>query len=221
MDALAPSAPRPGRLAPLLLDLTDRPCLVVGGGAVGTRRARTLREAGAQVTIVDPTPSSDAEALGERGVSLTRREYRASDLRGCRVVVAATGNPQVDAAIRRDADAAEILCNTASHAEECTVVFPSVLRRSDVVVAVSTGGESPAVAARVRDLIAEVVGPEWGALSEILGGLRAEIRARYPDPDERRVAVDRVMDSEVMDLLSAGDRTAARRRAREILDLEG
>jgi siroheme synthase-like protein len=210
------TAPRP-RLTPLLLDLVGRRCVVVGAGAIGARRAETLLAGGADVTLVDPAPSRAAEDLAARGARIERRAYAAGDLDGAVLAVAATGNPQVDEAVHRDADAGDILCNVASNVEECSVVFPSVLNRGDVVVAASTGGASPALAARLRDHLAAAVGPEWGALADLMGELRPRLRDRYPDSGERSRAVDRLMESDVMALLAADDRAGARRTALSVL----
>lgn len=204
---------------PLLVDLRARRAVVVGAGTIGARRARSLLDAGAEVTVVDPAPSVDAGGLGHRGARIVARGYQDGDLDGALIAVAATGNPQVDGAVRRDADAAGILCNVAADVAACSVVFPSLLRRGQVVVAASTGGASPAVAARLRDHLAEAVGDEWGALVELLGELRPGLRVRYPDSADRRAAVDRLMDTDVMALLAADDTAGARRLAHSTLGI--
>ena len=112
-----------------------------------------------------------------------------------------------------------ILCNVAADADACSVVFPSLLRRGPIVVAASTGGASPAVAARLRDHLARAVGDEWGALVELLGELRPGLRDRYPDSVDRRAAVDRLMDTDVMALLAADDTAGARRLAHTTLGI--
>lgn len=205
---------------PLLVDMTGRLCVVVGGGAIGGRRARTLADAGADVRVVDPSPSATVEDLARAGrARVERRPYSTGDLDGAVLVVVATGNPKVDAEVRHDARAAGVLSNVASDAEECEVVFPSVIRRGAVSVALTTGGASPAVASRLRDVVGDAVGPEWGELVALLGDLRPELRRRYPDSDERRRAVDRLMDSRVMELLAGDDRAGARALARETLEI--
>ncbi len=205
---------------PLLVDLRGRRAVVVGAGPIGVRRAGSLLDAGAEVTVVDPVPSVHAEALARRGARLVARGYEGrEDLEGAMIAVAATGNPQVDGAVRRDADASGILCNVAADADACSVVFPSLLRRGPIVVAASTGGASPAVAARLRDHLARAVGEEWGALVELLGELRPGLRDRYPDSVDRRAAVDRLMDTDVMALLAADDTAGARRLAHTTLGI--
>jgi precorrin-2 dehydrogenase/sirohydrochlorin ferrochelatase len=153
---------------PICLNITGRLCVVVGGGPVGRRKVRGVVEAGARVRLVTLCPPG-AELTG---VDVVVRPYRAEDLQGAALVFAATGDPEVDSAVRRDAREAGIPINIADAPEEGDFTLPALLRRGDLVLAVSTGGKSPALAAVVRDTIAERFGEEWGAVLAIAAALR-------------------------------------------------
>jgi uroporphyrin-III C-methyltransferase/precorrin-2 dehydrogenase/sirohydrochlorin ferrochelatase len=138
---------------PLLLDLTGRRAVVVGGGPVAARRARSLVEAGARVEVVAPAACEDVWALHDAGsVRLVPREYSYGDLAGVWLVHTATGDPEVDARVAEDAASAHIWCVRADQAELSTAWTPAVARQDDVIVAVSGGGD-PKRARAIRDAI--------------------------------------------------------------------
>lgn len=160
---------------PVTLLLEGRSCLVVGGGPVAERKAAGLVAAGARVTVVAP---SVAAGLAAMDVELLRRPFEASDVAGRRLVVSATGRPEVERAVRDAAEAAGVLVNAADDPEACSVLLPAIVRRGPVTVAVSTTGRSPALASVLRDLVAEVVGPE---VAEVAGALAAARRRLHAD----------------------------------------
>ena len=139
---------------PVFFDLTDVPVLVVGGGVVALRKAVGLAAAGAMVTVVAPQLSDGFDAVSSR---IERRDYVTSDIAGHRLVMTATDDPAVNAAVAADATAAGIWVNSADDPANCSFILPAVARRGTVTVAVSTGGASPALATRLRDDIASTV----------------------------------------------------------------
>jgi precorrin-2 dehydrogenase / sirohydrochlorin ferrochelatase len=132
---------------PVFLDLTDVPVLLVGGGTIGSRKAAALLQAGARLTVVAPQISDD---LATAATEVRRRPYRADDIIGHRLVLTATDDPAVNAAVHADATAAGVWVNSADDPTNCTFILPAVARDGDVVVAVSTGGSSPALASHLR-----------------------------------------------------------------------
>jgi len=203
---------------PIFLDLEGRRCLVAGGGPAGSDKAERLLAHGAVVRLVSPSLVPRLAALAADGsVEHRRREYRAEDLDGCVLAIAATGVEEADAAIARDASARGIPVSVAGAPALGTFVGASSLQRGDLTIAVSTGGASPGLARHLRADLERRYGPEWGELSAILGELRPELLAAVPEHSERRRAIKRVMATDVLALLAAGDRDAARRVAREAL----
>jgi precorrin-2 dehydrogenase / sirohydrochlorin ferrochelatase len=171
---MAEGGEHPTPYYPVSLDVTGRPCLVVGGGPVAARKARGLLSCGATVTVITPEVSPDMAALD--GITIERRTYATGDAGRFRLVVTATGRPDVDAAVFTDAEVAGVWVNSADDREHCTVILPSIHRDGPVTVAVSTGGVSPALASWLRRRLAAAAG-EAGTLAELLGQARAQLKA--------------------------------------------
>lgn len=165
--------PVTGPTYPVNLLLGGQRCLVVGGGAVATHKARGLLAAGAVVHLVAPEVGAEARDLP---ITWEERAYRSPDLDGVRLVVSATGDGVTDAQVFRDAEAAGVLVNSADDPEHCRCTLPSVVRRGDLQVAISTGGRSPALSAWLRERFEDELGPEYEALLEVLAEERERLR---------------------------------------------
>jgi len=165
------------------LDLEGRRVLVVGGGPVAREKVEGLLDCGALVTVV--APEIDPE-LDRPDVELLRREYRSADLEGRLLVVAATSTPSVNRQVFHDAEARGLLCNVVDVPDLCSFILPAVHRQGPIAVAVSTGGASPALAQRLRDDVAAVVGPRHAELADELRALRPWAKQRYPTYEARR-----------------------------------
>ncbi len=163
---------------PVSLVVTERPCLVVGGGPVAARKVEGLVRAGARVTVVAPTvvPAIESFAAGG-GVTIEQRPYRAAEAAAYRLVVTATGRPEVDAAVAADADSAGVWVNSADDPGHCSFLLPAVFRDGPVTVAVATGGASPALAAWLRQRLARACGDGIGTLAGLLEDARQRLRA--------------------------------------------
>src|SRR5215213_2631023 len=163
------------------LDLRARRCVVVGGGAVGLEKVQGLLACGASVTVVAPEV---VPRFHELDVVWRPRTYRARDLSGAFLVVAATSERHVNE--RAHAEARAMLCNVADVPDLCNFILPAVHREGPIAVAVSTGGASPALAKRIRREVAAIVGPQHAALARRLFALRPEAKRRYATYEERR-----------------------------------
>ena len=160
---------------PVSLRLHGLPCLVVGGGPVAARKARGLLAAGAVVTVI---AAGIGDAMAQLApVTILRRRYAPGDAGAFRVVVAATGDPEVDGAVFADAEASGVWVNSADDPDHCSLILPSVHRDGPVTIAVSTSGRSPALATWLRARLAEAGGPALGALAEILAEVRDQMKA--------------------------------------------
>ncbi len=215
----------PGRdraLYPMFVDVEGRRCLVVGGGPVATERVAKLIDHGAVVRLVSPEITPElADMVASGAVAEHRaRAYRPEDLDDCLLVVAATNLDAINRMVWQDAEARDLLCNVATAPELCGFVVPSVVRRGELAIAVTTGGASPVVAAHVRRRLETMFGPEWEALVDLMRDLRGELKARHPDVAARRRAVERLMESDVIRLLADGDEDGARALALRALDVE-
>ena len=164
---------------PVALELEGRRCVVIGGGDVAEHKARALLEAGAVVATVSPRFTPALEELASRGeVELVRRRYREGDLAGAFLAIAATDDASVNAVIHREAEHGRVLLNAVDDTRHCHFAVPALVRRGELTVAISTGGKAPALAKRLRTMLARQLGPEWGTLVEILGQVREEAVAR-------------------------------------------
>ena len=197
---------------PVCLDMTERRCLVVGGGPVAERKVAGLLEAGARLTVVSPSATNRLRdwARTDR-IRLLLREYSASDPDGHSIVFVATDDGRVNADVARDARAAGVLVNAADDPAHCDFILPAVLRRGELTVAVSTGGASPALARTVRDELDDYLDREdYTALARVAADARRTLRDRGARaPWERwRVA----LGGEVRELVRADRLDAARKR---------
>ena len=204
----------------IALRLGGRPCLVVGGGPVGARKAASLAASGALVTVVAPEVSPEVSAeLEGIGVKIERRPYDAADLDGCRLVVAATGVGAVDRKVYEDARARGVLVNAADDPEACEYLVPAVLRTGPVSVAVSTGGLSPYLAGWIKRRVGTVLGPELADLAGIVGRCRSALRGAGLSSED--ADWDELVDGVLWPLLEAGkaeeaDAAAAEWTARKL-----
>ena len=162
---------------PVLLDVRGRECLVVGGGAIGARKAEGLHACGATVTVVSIGMGEAILQLAESsGIVIHRRAYEVSDLEDKWLVVTAVTDPAVTAAVYADAKRARVWMNAADDPPHCSVILPAVHRDGEVIVAVSTGGASPATAGWLRDRIAKQAGDLPGRLADAVKEVRSRVR---------------------------------------------
>lgn len=178
---------------PAFLDLRRRRCLVVGGGAIGERKARALLECGARVTVVSPTVTPGLAALAASGRLAHRaRPFRRSDPRGSVLAVAATGDASIDRRVAAAARRWRALVNVVDRPQHCDFIVPAVLRRGELQIAVSTGGRSPAIAREIRRRLERFFGPEYGELIARAGEARRRAREEARTAAERIEAGERV-----------------------------
>lgn len=160
---------------PVALALGDKEVLVVGAGPVGARKVAGLAAAGARVRVVATTVSDDLDP--ELISELQTRPFQPEDVIGAQLVIAATGDRNVDAAVAQAARDRGIWVNAADQPEDCDFVLPAVARRGPVSIAVSTDGRSPALAQRVRDVTGRYLSEDVAHLAEELAVLRRQLRA--------------------------------------------
>jgi precorrin-2 dehydrogenase len=165
------------------LDLRDRDCLVVGGGRVAAEKVHGLLDCGADVTVVAPEIDDGLRASGAR---LVERRFMRSDVVGRFLVIAATGDRSVNASVSSAAGERATPCNVADDPELCSFILPAVIRRDPIVVGVSTGGASPALAQRIRDDVEDLIGPQHAELARMLHALRPWAKRALPSYEARR-----------------------------------
>jgi len=201
---------------PVALDLSGRPVIVVGGGAVAERKVEGLLEAGARVSVVAPRVTPRLAALaGEGRLRHIAREYRDGDVEGHDLVFIAADDTTVSRAVGDEAHARRAWVNAADDPAHCDFILPSVLRRGDLVVAVTTGGASPALARAVRERLESVITEDYAALTALVADVRRELRASAASPDA--AVWSRALDEDLQHLVRTGRAEEARQRLRERL----
>jgi len=205
-------------LYPVFLDLRGRRAVVIGGGAVAEQKVHGLIAAGAHVTLVSPETTPPLADLARRGaIEIRRRPYRPGDLAGAWLAIAASDDRAVNEAAWAEAERVGVPLNAVDDLEHCSFIAPAIHREGDITVAVSTGGKSPALAVRLRQRIARLVGRAEARLCALLGELRPELAGRVPDARARTALWYEIVDSDVIEFVRRGDIEGARGRIEELL----
>ncbi len=174
-------------LFPMFLKLEDRHCLVVGAGKIGESKIRSLLVAHAKVRVIATWATPTVTAWARAGVlDWEVRTFQAEDLNSIFLVVGATSSIEVNDAVYREAQSRQILCNIVDDPERCDFYYPSVVRRGDLQVAISTAGHSPALAQRLRREFEAQLAPVYAGWLDELGKTRKDLFARSIDPEFRR-----------------------------------
>jgi siroheme synthase-like protein len=204
-----------------LIGLQERQAVVVGGGSIAARKAGSLLEAGAQITVISPAVVPELRSLAEKGlIRLLERAYQAGDLAGAFLAFAATDDPEVNQAVWEEGNRSGCLVNAVDDPAHSNFIMPAVVRRGDMAIAISTGGASPALARRLREWLDTLISPEYGELVELLAELRPDLLARFGPGEERLAVALRLVDSDLLDVIRQEGREAAKRYVLELFDTE-
>jgi siroheme synthase-like protein len=169
--------------------------LVVGGGTVAARKVRRLLECGAQVSVIAPELVAELESLAADGTIVRRRRtFSPVDVRGSRLVFAATDDRAVNAAVVAAAEAAGIPVNAVDDPDESTFTLPARIRRGDLQVSIATEGGAPFLARRLRERWEQRLGPAWEPWLQAAARFRREVQARIVDPAARQRLYDRFVE---------------------------
>jgi precorrin-2 dehydrogenase/sirohydrochlorin ferrochelatase len=203
-------------LFPIFLKLAARPCVVVGAGNIAESKIESLLQAEAHVTVIAPDALPRVREWAESGqLRWLQRAYQAGDTAGAFLVVTATSEPAVNRAVYAEASAADILCNAVDDPPFCDYYFPSVVRRGELQIAISTAGESPAVAQRLRKEINAALPLDTGEWLMELGRLRREVTAVEPVGEVRKALLHELAAREVCGYAECPSRMRARQHFRE------
>jgi uroporphyrin-III C-methyltransferase/precorrin-2 dehydrogenase/sirohydrochlorin ferrochelatase len=199
-------------LLPIFLKLDSRPGLLVGAGNVALEKIGTLLHTGIRLRVVAPEAKAEIRQLASEGrIEWTERAFESADLDGNLLVIAATDDPSVNAAIYREAGECGILCNSVDDPPNCDFYFGAIVRRGDLQVAISTAGESPAVAQRLRSEIDELLPNDLGLWLTDIGRIRREILATHPAGEARKALLHQLADRPICK--PAAQQTPARNRS--------
>jgi len=190
---------------PVNLQINNRSCVVVGGGSVAERKVIALLAAGACVTVVSPQATQKlTELIQEKRVIHVARSYAPGDVTGSFIVICATHNSGVNKLIAEEANQAGVLVNVADAPELGNFNVPAQIAHGDLLITISTGGKSPALARRLRAELAERYGPEYGTYLDLVAEARIKMKKNILSAKEREAFWRQTIDLEVITLLKEG-----------------
>ena len=203
---------------PVCIDIENRECLVVGGGAVALRKVEGLLGCGALVTAVSPKfQDGFAQIDDSKPLRLLRRPYRSPDLDDKFLVIGATDNEDLNRQISQDAHCRNILCNIADVPDACSFILPAVVRRGDLSIAVSTSGKSPAFAKHLRKQLEKQFGEEYTTFLVLMGAIRQKLLAAQHAPEAHKPLFEKLIEKGLADMIHNEDKAAVNRLLYEIL----
>ena len=189
------------RCYPVNLDIRKRNCLVVGGGAVATRKVKTLSDFNAIVTVVSPQFSEELIRMANNEIVLKKRPYRKSDLEEMFLVIGATDDKAVNRQIYVDAEQLNKLCNIADQPQLCNFILPAIVNRGDLLIAISTSGQSPAFAKKLRKELESQFGEEYGFLLNLMGAIRKKLLSATHEPEAHKPLFEQLLDAGLLAII--------------------
>jgi precorrin-2 dehydrogenase / sirohydrochlorin ferrochelatase len=187
-------------LFPMFLKLDGRRCLVVGAGSVAEQKIQGLMDADAEVQVVAPEATDQVRNWANSGaIDWQARKFESKDFEGEFLVIVATSSHELNQNIFREAQERQILCNVVDDPPHCDFYYPSVVRRGDLQIAISTAGHSPALAQRLRRELESQFGPEYGEWLSQLGETRQKLFATEIDPEERKQLLHQLASREAFE----------------------
>lgn len=195
---------------PIFLNIKRRLCLLVGGGAVAARKAALLIECGAELVVVAPTLGHEIQTWWQAGKLKWRNGlFNVSDLDGIVLVVAATNDAIVNREIATLAQQRNLLVNVVDDPVNCNFTLPSIIDRSPLIAAVSTGGASPVLARLLRARLETLIPATYGQLAKLAAHFRERVKAHFPHPPDRRRFWEKILSGPIAEMIFAGQEHAA------------
>jgi len=196
---------------PLFLDINERHCIVIGGGPVASRKVTSLLKSNAKVTLISPMINADIQALVDaKKISFLEREYQDEDISNAFLVVAATNDSKVNTCIASQANTSNTLVNVADNPELGSFIFPSVVDRDPVTVAISTGGASPVFSRQLRMRLDTMIPQKSGTLAAITEEYREKVKETFINIEQRKEFWETALNGVFAEYIYAGNETKAR-----------
>ena len=206
------------KFLPIFLDLADKKCVVVGGGEVAQRKAKLLLRASAKVNIISVEFTQSLRELSDSRSTLIEQAFTPSHLAGAALIVAATDSATTNKEVAKIATELNIPVNVVDMPELCSCIMPALIDRSPVVIAVSTGGNSPVLTRKIKELVEVALPNNVGLLSQLMGSWRNKVKKRYTSFGSRLNFWEQILESEVPDLVFKNRYEEAEKRIGEYLE---
>ena len=206
---------------PVYIQLREQPCVVIGGGKISEGKVEGLLAARANVTVISPDLTARLQNLvREKQITNLARTYQPGDLTGAFMVICATDQAEINHQVWQEASANRQLVNVVDDTPRCNFIAPSILRKGDLTIAISTSGKAPALAVRIKERLERQLGPEYERFLELAGELREPLARQVPDFETRKALWYEIVDSEILDILARGDEAAAREIISRVVGFE-
>lgn len=203
---------------PIFVELAGKTVLVVGGGGIAQRKVESLLGFGASISLVSKSLTSKLHKLvEEKKVSYLGEKFREEYLEGAALVIAATNDRQLNHKISESARKRHLLVNAVDQPLDCNFIFPSIVNRGGLLIAISTSGKSPALAKKIRKELEAQFGNEYATFLVLMGRLRKEILSKELSQEENSRIFHKIIDSSILDFMSKGDWKAVEATLRQLL----
>lgn len=206
---------------PVYLEMRGQPCVVIGGGKIAEGKVEGLLATQANVTVISPELTARLHELVETNqITHLARAYQHGDLAGAFLVICATDKTEINHQVWQEASANWQLVNVVDDTERCNFIAPSILRKGDLTIAISTSGKAPALAVRLKERLQRELGPEYERFLELAGELREPLARHILDFETRKAVWYELVDSEILDVLARGNESAAKEIISQIVGFE-
>ncbi len=204
---------------PAFLKLKGQPCLVVGGGEVAARKIELLKRSGAKITVLAPEISDSILNMPDSiNLEIQHAEFIEQDLNQYRLVISATNNEKINALVAECAHAQGVPINVVDHPELCSFIFPAIVDRSPVIIAISSGGSAPVLARLLRAKIETVIPPAYGQLAKLAANFRDKVKQRINISSQRRIFWENVFQGSIAEKVFSGNVEQAEQEISQSID---
>jgi len=192
---------------PICLNIKDKKCVVVGGGEVALRKVKSLIEADAKVVVISPEIIPSLKELVKKNkITYVNQEYKSKYIKkDTFLVIAASNDKQLNAKIAHDADKLNLLINVVDSPKLGNFILPATLRRGKLIISISTSGQSPALARKIKKDLLSIYGIEYEILVNLLGKLRTKVQAKYKDEESRKLFWEKLINSDLIEHIRKGN----------------
>jgi siroheme synthase-like protein len=206
---------------PVYIEMREQPCVVIGGGKIAEGKVEGLLAVKAKVTIISPDLTPHLHELAKQNlITYIARAYQPGDLTGAFMVICATDRTEVNHQVWQEASANHQLVNVVDDTPRCNFIAPSILRKGDLTIAISTSGKAPALAVRLKERLQRELGSEYERFLELAGKLREPLAHHIPDFETRKALWYELVDSEILDVLARGDELLAKEIISQVVGFE-
>ncbi len=204
---------------PLFFDLKRKPCLLIGGGAIATRKARLLQKAQAKIFVLSPDVDSELlEIVKDSGGAYYAEQYDVAYLDDKVLVISATNDNVLNERVAKDCHARKLPVNVVDNPAVCSVIMPAIIDRSPLIIGVTSGGESPVLARRLRTELESNIPAAYGDLAKMASDFRQQVKDSFPSDVDRRRFWEAVLNGDIAENVLSGNSALARERLQEKID---